>query len=152
MADDGWFAIFSYRCHIEGVMTEGVFMPARKGLAEEQQPFEHDDSGLASVEYTRLKIDSAGRIVIPAEMRAAMMVRPGDTVTAEVVNGEFRIVSPEVVLRQIQTLARKHKQPGVDGVDEFIADRRKEARRVDERFDRLEREAAEIAAAHDRKK
>ena len=127
-------------------------MPARKGFAEEPQPFEHDDSGLQSVDYTRLKIDSAGRIVIPAEMRAAMLVKPGDTVTAEVVNGEFRIVSPEVVLRQIRALARQHKQPGVDEVDEFIADRREEARRVDERFDRLEREAAEIAAARDQKK
>jgi AbrB family looped-hinge helix DNA binding protein len=127
-------------------------MPARKGLAEESRPFEHDDSGLQSVDYTRLKIDSAGRIVIPAEMRAAMLVKPGDAVTAEVVNGEFRIVSPEIVLRQIQALARQHKQPGVDEVDEFIADRREEARRVDERFDRLEREAAEIAAARNQRK
>lgn len=127
-------------------------MPAHKGLAEEPRPFEHDDSALASVDYMRLKIDSAGRIVIPAEMRAAMLVKPGSTVTAEVVNGELRIVSPEVVLRQIQALARQHKQHGVDEVDEFIADRREEARRVDERFDRLEREAAEIAAARDQKK
>jgi AbrB family looped-hinge helix DNA binding protein len=127
-------------------------MPARKGLAEEPQPFEHDDSGLQSVDYTRLKIDSAGRIVIPAEMRAAMLVKPGDTVTAEVVNGEFRMVSPDVVLRQIRALAQQHKKPGVDEVDEFIADRREEARRVDERFDRLEREAAEIAAARNQKK
>jgi AbrB family looped-hinge helix DNA binding protein len=127
-------------------------MPARKGLAEEPQPFEHDDGGLQSVDYTRLKIDSAGRIVIPAEMRAAMLVKPGDTVTAEVVNGEFRMVSPDVVLQQIRSLAQQHKKPGVDEVDEFIADRREEARRVDERFDRLEREAAEIAAARNQKK
>lgn len=126
-------------------------MPPRKGFAEEAQSFKHDD-GLQSVDYTRLKIDSAGRIVIPAEMRAAMLVKPGDTVTAEVSNGEFRMVSPEIVLRQIQALARQHKEPGVDEVDEFIADRREEARRVDERFDRLEREAAEIAAARDQKK
>jgi hypothetical protein len=49
-------------------------------------------------------------------------------------------------------LARQHQQPGVDEVDAFIADRREEARRVDERFDRLEREAAEIAAARKQKK
>jgi len=134
------------------VLTGASLMPAHKGLAEEPRPFQHDDSNLVSVDYTRLKIDSAGRIVIPAEMRAAMLVKPGDTVTAEVVNGEFRLVSPEVVLRQIQALARQHKRPGVDGVDEFIADRREEARRVDERFDRLEREAAEIAAARNQKK
>jgi AbrB family looped-hinge helix DNA binding protein len=112
-------------------MTGDRPVPARKGLAEEPQPFDHDDSGLQSVDYTRLKIDSAGRIVIPAEMRAAMMVKPGDTVTAEVVNGEFRIVSPEVALKHVQASARKWKakHPGVDLVEELIADRREEARR-----------------------
>ena len=121
-------------------------MPSRKGLAEEPRPFGHDDSGLASVDYTRLKIDSAGRIVIPAEMRAAMMVKPGDTVTARVVDGEFRIVSPEASLRRVQAIARKIIPPGVSLVDELIADRREEALREDERYARLEREAAEAAA------
>jgi AbrB family looped-hinge helix DNA binding protein len=121
-------------------------MPARKGLAEEPQPFEHDDSGLQSVDYTRLKIDSAGRIVIPAEMRAAMLVKPGDTVSARVVDGEFRIVSPEASLRRFQEVGRKIIPPGVSLVDELIADRREEARREDERYARLEREAAEAAA------
>jgi AbrB family looped-hinge helix DNA binding protein len=128
-------------------MTGGISMPARKGLAEEPQSFEHDESGLQSVDYTRLKIDNAGRIVIPAEMRAAMMVKPGDTVTARVVDGEFRIVSPRASLRRFQAIARewKDKHPGVDLVEELIADRREEARREDERYARLEQEAAEAA-------
>jgi AbrB family looped-hinge helix DNA binding protein len=116
-------------------MTGGISMPARKGFAEESQPFEHNDSGLQSVDYTRLKIDSAGRIVIPAEMRAAMMVKPGDTVTARVVDGEFRIVSPEASLRRVQAIARKIIPPGVSLVDELIADRREEARREAEEAD-----------------
>ena len=121
-------------------------MPSRKGLAEEAQSFDYNGE-LASVSHTRLKIDSAGRIVIPAEMRAAMMVKPGDTVTAEVVNGEFRLVSPEVALKQVRAFARKWKaeHPGESVVDELIADRREEARREDERYARLEREAAEAA-------
>jgi AbrB family looped-hinge helix DNA binding protein len=112
-------------------------MPVHKGLTEEPRPFEHDDSILVSVDYTRLKIDSAGRIVIPAEMRAAMMVKPGDTVTARVVDGEFRIVSPEVALRRFQEVGRKwrEKNPGVDLVEELIADRREEARREAEEAD-----------------
>jgi AbrB family looped-hinge helix DNA binding protein len=112
-------------------------MPARKGLAEESRSFEHDQSGLQSVDYMRLKIDSAGRIVIPAEMRAAMLVKPGDTVTARVVDGEFRIVSPEAALRRFQEVGRKwrEKNPGVDLVEELIADRREEARREAEEAD-----------------
>jgi hypothetical protein len=62
-------------------------------------------------------------------MRAAMMVKPGDTVTAEVVEGEFRIVSPAVAIRRAQNLARKILPTDVSWVDELIADRREEARR-----------------------
>lgn len=111
-------------------------MPTRKSLAEEPQPFKHD-SGLQSVDYARLKIDSAGRIVIPAEMRAAMLVKPGDTVTARVVDGELHLVSPEVALRRFQEVGRKWRQknPGVDLVEELIADRREEARREAEEAD-----------------
>jgi AbrB family looped-hinge helix DNA binding protein len=118
-------------------------MPTPKGFAEEQQPFDRNE--LRSVPHTRLKIDRAGRIVIPAEMRAAMMAKPGDTVTAEVVEGVFRIVSPEAALKRVQAAARewKKKNPGVDLVEELIAERREEARREDERYDRIEREAAE---------
>jgi AbrB family looped-hinge helix DNA binding protein len=121
-------------------------MTKTKGFAEEpQQPFERSNE-LQSVDHTRLKIGEAGRIVIPAEMRAAMMVKPGDTVTAEVTDGEFRIVSPGVALKRIQAFAKefKAKNPGVSVVDELIADRRAEARREDERDERLQREAAEI--------
>lgn len=121
------------------------------GFSEEPQSFGREDDAPGSVSYARLKIDNAGRVVIPAEMRAAMMVKPGDMVAAEVVDGEFRIVSPETVLREIRALARRHEQPGVDEVDAFLADRREEQRRSDERFDRLEREAAEIAANRGKK-
>jgi hypothetical protein len=64
-------------------------------------------------------------------MRAAMMVKPGDTVTAKVVNGEFTIVSPRVAIRRFQAIGREWqaRNPGVDPVAELIADRRAEARR-----------------------
>lgn len=112
------------------------------GFAEEPARFEEEPTGLASVGHARLKIDSAGRIVIPAEMRAAMMVKPGETVVAHVVDGEFRIVSPTVALKRVQAFARKWKEahPGESVVDELIADRREEARREDERYERIARE------------
>ena len=118
-------------------------MPRRSGFAEGQQPYDTTDDGLRSVAHATLKIDSAGRIVIPAEMRAAMMVKPGDKVAAQVVDGEFRIVSPGVALKRVQAFARewKAKNPGVSVVDELIAERREEARREDERYERLAREA-----------
>ncbi|MDQ6436945.1 AbrB/MazE/SpoVT family DNA-binding domain-containing protein [Mesorhizobium sp. LHD-90] len=104
------------------------------------------EAGPQSVAYVRLKVDNAGRIVIPAEMRAAMLIKPGDTVTAQVVDGEFRIVSPGVALKRVQAFARKWRaeHPNENVVDELIAERREEARREDERYARLEREAAAL--------
>ena len=99
------------------------------GFSEEPQPFDNAADELRSVPYARLKIDSAGRIVIPAEMRAAMMVKPGDTVSAQVNNGEFRIVSPQIAILRAQAIVRKVVPPNVSLVDELIADRREEARR-----------------------
>lgn len=101
------------------------------GFAEDSGTFDSGLGDLASVGYTNLKIDSAGRVVIPAEMRAAMMVKPGDTVVAAVENGEFRIVSSGVALKRLQAAGRKWKaeNPGVSLVDELIAERREEARR-----------------------
>ena len=113
-------------------------MPRSKGFAEESAPFEGSPvADLQSVAPTRLKIDSAGRIVIPAEMRAAMMVKTGDTVTAKVVDGEFRIVSPKVALTRLQIVGREFraKNPGVDLVAELIADRRAEAKQDAEEAD-----------------
>jgi AbrB family looped-hinge helix DNA binding protein len=106
-----------------------------KGFSEDQQPFGVETDGLRSVPFARLKIDSAGRIVIPAEMRAAMRVKPGDTVTAEVIEGVFRIVSPHVALKRAQAIARKVIPPGVSLVNELIAERREEARREAEEAD-----------------
>lgn len=112
---------------------------SQPGFSEEPSKSEAEPAGLASVEHARLKIDSAGRIVIPAEMRAAMMVKPGETVVARVVDGEFRIVSPAVALKRVQAFARKWKaeHPAESVVDELIAERREEARREDERYQRL---------------
>ncbi len=106
-------------------------MSTAKGFSEENVPFEPASNALRSVAHTRLKVDSAGRIVIPAEMRSAMLVKPGDTVTGEVVDGVFRIVSPAVALQRVHSFAQKFKaeNPGVSVVDELIADRREEARK-----------------------
>ena len=108
------------------------------GFSESRQSeYDAAETGLVSVERVRLKIDKAGRIVIPAEMRAAMLVQPGDTVTARVVDGEFRIVSPRAARRRFREATREWREqnPDVDPVAELIADRRAEARQEAEEAD-----------------
>lgn len=108
-----------------------------KGFSEEPATFDVHPAEIGSVAHARLKIDKAGRIVIPAEMRAAMLVKPGDTVTAHVVDGEFRLVSPRAALKRFESVARewRERNPDVDPVAELIADRRAEALREAEEAD-----------------
>ena len=46
-----------------------------------------------------LKITDGGRLVIPAAMREAMGVGPGDTVSAICVDGELRLVRAEQLVK-----------------------------------------------------
>lgn len=117
---------------------------AQPGFAEDQGRYDHGGSSLASVGYVRLKIDNAGRIVIPAEMRAAMLVERGDTVTAQVVEGELRIISRALVMHRIAEEARrfKHTHPDARFEDDLAEIRREDVRLDEEHWARVEREAA----------
>lgn len=76
---------------------------------------------------TYLEIGAGGRVVIPAAFREAMGVKDGDRLLARLVDGEVRLVSKPVALRQARELLRKYVPEGVSLVDELIADRRREA-------------------------
>lgn len=118
-----------------------------RGFAEKRQPG-YDAGAPRSVPYTNLKIDSAGRVVIPAEMRAAMGTKPGDMVTAWVEDGKLQAVTRDWVMRRLDEEAEKFRgaNPGVSLVEELIAGRREEVRLDEQRWARLEREAADIEA------
>lgn len=77
----------------------------------------------------RAKINRQGRMVIPAECRAAAGIKPGDELLVEVVGeGELRLRTPEQALKEAQRIVARHGS-GRDLVSELIAERRKEARR-----------------------
>mgnify|MGYP001032836850 CR=1 FL=1 len=103
---------------------------APRDFAEKPQAEYETAPGPRSVPYASLRLDSAGRIAAPAAMRAAVLAKAGDTLVAQVVDGELRVVSREWVMRRIDEEAKRFKaaNPGVSLVDELIADRREEAR------------------------
>src|SRR5262245_37426669 len=127
--------------------TEVAPMAEQKnpGFGEDQPGFRYDSPQFPSPPISAT-IGEGGRLVIPAEMRKAMGITPGDTVSLRLEEGALRVVSPKMAREAVQKFALKWKKHGTSEVDEFLAERREEARRVDERFDRLEREAAEIGA------
>jgi hypothetical protein len=77
----------------------------------------------------RLKVDVAGRMLIPAEMRASMELSEDGTVLAWLEHGELRVAGTQVAARRAQQLARAKLGPNARLAEELIADRRAEARR-----------------------
>ena len=75
------------------------------------------------------KIGMGGRLVIPAEHRKALGLKPGDDVLVRLQEGELRIVTLQQALTQAQALVRQYVPQGRSLVDEVIEDRRREAAR-----------------------
>ena len=74
------------------------------------------------------KMTEGGRIIIPADIRKRLGLQIGETLSLEIDKDDsLRISTRNQALRRAQQLFRKHVPEGVSVVDEFIADRRKEA-------------------------
>lgn len=71
-----------------------------------------------------LKVGSDGRVVIPRDMRAAMVLGEDGHVTARVVRGELRLISRPAAIERMQAEMAALKQPGESVVDAFLAERR----------------------------
>lgn len=80
----------------------------------------------------KVQIGAGGRLVIPAEMRAAMGVAEGDMLMARVVDGELRLLSPQAAIKKAQSLVRQFVPEGVSLVDELIEEREAEVRKEDQ--------------------
>ena len=74
-----------------------------------------------------LVLGPKGRVLLPAEMRAAMGLEQGDVITGWLKDGELRMHSYLHGLRKIQTEAASMAKGTVRASDELIAERRAEA-------------------------
>ena len=96
---------------------------------DHREPSASPDSGSHSTERVKLAFDASGGLNVPEPLRRAMGVRGGSSVLARVVDGELRIITPEMAIERAQKLVRE-LIPGNDSLaDSLIADRRKEAAR-----------------------
>jgi AbrB family looped-hinge helix DNA binding protein len=82
------------------------------------------------------KIDSAGRILVPLKLRRELGLAENTDVILRVEHGELRIHTREAALTQARERLRRLKRPGQPVVDEFLAERREEARREMEELSR----------------
>ncbi len=74
------------------------------------------------------KINDNGRIVIPAEIRQKMGIKPGDALSLSVEGDVLKIESQQSRIRRIQESLRQLIPPDRVLSDELIAERREEAR------------------------
>jgi AbrB family looped-hinge helix DNA binding protein len=78
----------------------------------------------------RARINQQGRIVIPAECRAAAGLKPGDELVIEAIGeGELRLRTPEQAIKEAQAIVARYLPKGRDLVQELIDERRAEATR-----------------------
>ena len=88
---------------------------------------DHGPARARSTAAAQLTVGADGRFVIPAEMRAAMLIGSDNRVTARVVDGELRVIAPAVAIRRAQEMVRSTIPSGASLADELIAERRAEA-------------------------
>ena len=78
----------------------------------------------------RARINKQGRLVIPAECRAAAGIKPGDDVLIEAVGeGELRLRTRRQAVKAAQDIVARRVPKTRDLVAELIAERRDEAGR-----------------------
>jgi AbrB family looped-hinge helix DNA binding protein len=92
----------------------------------------------------KVKLGEGGRLVIPAAMREALGVKPGDEMALEVVDGELKVKSYMAVIKELQAEFNSLVPAGTDVVGDFLRERREDQRRADERLDRLHEEGMQL--------
>jgi antitoxin PrlF len=93
----------------------------RSGFREEQQEW-----GSELPERININLGPGGRVVIPAIFRKAMKVSEGDRLMARVVDGELRLITPEMSIKRAQRMVRETIPEGVDLVADLFEMRRQE--------------------------
>jgi bifunctional DNA-binding transcriptional regulator/antitoxin component of YhaV-PrlF toxin-antitoxin module len=83
----------------------------------------------AGQRVTNARIDSAGRLLVPAPFRKALEVQAGDEVNLMLKGGVLEVRSLNAAIREAQALVRRHVSKRKSLVKELIKDRRQEAGR-----------------------
>ncbi len=100
--------------------------------------------------FAWLEVGPDGTVKLSQKLMVAAGIKPGSTVHVCYANDCLEVMTEESALRRAQALAASVKQEGESVVDEFLRERREEAKRVDARFDRLAREAAAMDVASEK--
>lgn len=76
--------------------------------------------------YYQSKVDKSGRISLPAEIRASLGVRAGDSVLVKQEGTLIEVLTPGQALRNVQEYFQQLVPQGVSLADEIIQEHRDE--------------------------
>lgn len=75
------------------------------------------------------RLDKNGRLVLPAQFRAALGIEPGDELVLALDQGELRIFTRREAIKRAQGLVRRYIPDDRNLADELIQERRAESAR-----------------------
>ena len=76
---------------------------------------------------TKTKLGEGGRVVIPAEYRKSLGLKPGDEIILILEDGELRLLTPQRAVQRAQALVRRYIPKGRSLAGELTRERREEA-------------------------
>jgi len=79
--------------------------------------------------FSHVRVDSAGRILIPAEVREHLRIEPGQNLILAEDEGGIRLQTFEQAVKAVQKTFAPYRVSGISVVDELIREREEEARR-----------------------
>ncbi len=83
-----------------------------------------DNSSETDMATETASLSKEGRLLIPASLRQALDLKPGEPLSLSVVDGELRIVSRVRALRAMQSRLAALRDPQNPVVDELLRERR----------------------------
>lgn len=81
------------------------------------------------MDQVTVRVDAAGRMVIPRDLRDALGIPEGGELRLTLQDGELRATTRLAALRRIQAELRALPRPATPAADALIAERRAEAAR-----------------------
>ena len=86
-----------------------------------------DATSVPHFKSKRVRVDPAGRIVLPAAIRKALEIHNGDVLVMSVNDRSVRLHTVDAALERVRAIARRKRATDLSIVDQFIAERRAEA-------------------------
>ena len=82
-----------------------------------------------TTDYAHVRVDSAGRVVVPSDLRQRLGIEPGNDLILSADAQGIHLQTFDQAVQAVQAAFAPYRVPGTSVVDELIREREEEARR-----------------------